>query len=91
VARTMLRVHDVELPWEAWADADVAGRYRIAVPLPNGLDAPPLATAPTYEVSVSGVRIASLAVDERDVRAGRTLRVPAAAARSVFASSDGHD
>jgi hypothetical protein len=92
VARTVLRSHAIAFPWEAWADADRAGRYRITVPLPSGMEAPPLATAPVYEVWVSGARVASLSVGERDVREGRTLRVPAAAPdRSVLSPRDGDD
>ncbi|HEY5656382.1 MAG TPA: hypothetical protein VIY27_01200, partial [Myxococcota bacterium] len=92
VARTLLRVHGSDLGWEAWADADATGRYRIVVPLPSGLQAPPLETAPAYEVGIGGAPPHALAVSERDVREGRTLRVqPPAPERSALAPGDGHE
>jgi hypothetical protein len=92
VARTQLRVHGTALAWEAWADADAAGRYRIAVPLPNGLQDPPLETAPAYEVGIEGAPPLALAVSERDVRDGRTLRVqPLTPESSALAPGDGDD
>jgi hypothetical protein len=75
IVRTMLRVHDATLGWEAWADTDSTGRFRITVPLPNGMRRAPLESADSYELWIAGTRVASLSVTEEDVRQGRTVRI----------------
>jgi hypothetical protein len=84
-------VHDTSLNWEAWADADSTGRFRIVVPLPNGIQRPPLETAKSYEVWIAETRVASLTLTEEDVREGRTVRVRAGDPEfSVHTTSNGN-
>jgi hypothetical protein len=68
-------VRDTSLNWEAWADADSTGHFRIVVPLPNGIQLPPLETAKSYEVWIAETPVASVTLTEEDVREGRTVRV----------------
>jgi hypothetical protein len=75
IVRTILRVHDTPLGWEAWADADSTGRFHIAVPLPNGIRRAPLESADSYELWIAEARVASFSVTEEDVRKGRTVRI----------------
>jgi hypothetical protein len=75
LVRTVLRVRDTSLNWEAWADADSTGHFRIVVPLPNGIQLPPLETAKSYEVWIAETPVASVTLTEEDVREGRTVRV----------------
>jgi hypothetical protein len=90
IARTMLRVHGTSLGWEAWSDADSTGRFRIVIPLPNGIVREPIKTAENYEISIDGTRVAFLSLTEEDVRGGRTVDVRTGdTENSVNATSNG--
>ena len=61
--------------WQAWADADAAGRYAMVVPLPTGWRTATVATSGSARIRAGSGEWRAVSIPERAVRGGERVIV----------------
>jgi asparagine N-glycosylation enzyme membrane subunit Stt3 len=75
--RLVIRAWGRPFVWQAWTDADPAGRWEMRVPVPSGYAAAAITSDPRWTVSAGHGAPVSIAVSEDAVRRGGAVLVGA--------------